>query len=624
MERKRYRSSEWDNDVRNLTQKEVLNIRQSNIPCWIFVPESSFIDYWSKFMTLLLIYTAIVTPYRVSFIDNEDSTWIIVEYFFSALFFADFLVNCCLAYYDREKNLVCEQRKILSNYFIGWMIPDLFACLPFNIIFESNKQYNSLVRVARIPRLYRLFKITKLLRIAKVMKNSSKILKHMNYILKISVAFERIFWFAFTYILIVHLVACMWVFVGKFDETSINWIEIGNFQDIPNMSLYIVSLYWTITTFTTVGYGDIVAVNFSEKFFTVIVMTIGIIFYSYSISSLTNVLSNIDQRKAKLENQIHTLENLSKEYNLNKTFYFQISRALEFVNNKSRHGIEEFVTDLPGTLGNNVLVVAYEKILLGNAFFEKKSTDFVAWVAPRLKFCRHENMEIIFTEEDYATQMYFITQGSADFVLIRDNIVYPYIEIVKNYYFGEVDLLFSEDKKHLHTTRAGEICEMLTLSKENFYLLLNIYEVEAIDICGKARERLDRTNEKLHEAENSLKNNVPVDKRKTYPKIGEYIEKDKIRRKATMTESNNSDPSKCPTLFKKIIDSKLKIREVHGKIIKKKVLNLEKETEELRKMLYRLQDLVADKYEGFKKKFPVFSQDTSSVDSPYKSMSEYY
>lgn len=624
MDEKIQGANEWNSNVRFLTDKVVLNLSEYTKPSFILVPGNFFTDIWSKFMTLLLIYTAIVTPFRVSFIEFEETSWVIVEYVFSTIFFIDFLINCSMAYYDSDKNLVCDRKKILSNYLFGWMIPDLFACLPFNLILESNKQYNSLIRVARIPRLYRLFKIAKLLRITKVMKNSSQILKHMNYILKVSVSFERIFWFAFTYILLVHMVACLWVFIGKYNDTSVNWIEVGGFQDLENTQLYIVSIYWTITTFTTVGYGDILASNLDEKFFTITVMTLGIIFYSYSISSLTNVLSNIDSRKAKLKNQLLSLENLAKEYSISKPFYLQVSRALEFANNKSRHGIEDFVKDLPGTLGNNVLVVAYEKILQGNAFFEKKSTDFVAWVAPRLSFCKVDNAEIIFTEDEYATQMYFITQGSVEFVLIRDNLVYPYIEIVKNYFFGEVDLLFSEDKKHLHATRAGEICEMLTLSKESFYMLLNIYEVDAIEICGKARERLDRTNEKLQEAENNLKNHVPVDKRKTYPKIGNYIKKDRIRKAEVVNESSNLDSNKCPTLFKKIMDSKLQIREVHGKDVKKKVVNLETETEKLKKMLYRIQDLIAETHKNFVKKYPHFSPDTSSIDSNSLSISDVY
>ena len=351
-------------------------------------------------------------------------------------------------------------------------------------------------------------------------------------------------------------------------------------------------------------------------------MTIGIIFYSYSVSSLTNVLSSIDSRKAKLKIQIVILEQINKEYSLSKTFYLQLARALEFVSKRSRHGIEDFVKDLPGTLGNNVLIVAYEKILSDNFFFEKKSTDFVAWVAPRLKFYRVEANEIIYTADDYATQMYFITHGVVEFVLFRNSMIIPFYELEGKYYFGEVDLLFSEDKKHLHSTQAGEVSEMLTLSKENFILLLNTFEIEAIDICGKAKERLDRINEKLQDTESKIKNNdFSIEKRKTYPQQAEFIYFEKIRRSVKTNDSQDLDKKHSQNLFKKIIESKKRIRYHHGKDIKNKIEDLEKESNSLKEVLIYLQNAVSDKYPKFTKKVPIFYNETPSNDS-YASSNE--
>lgn len=616
MDKDQNRLSVWNNELKYLTGKEKLNYKIPQKTSCIFSPESKFIDYWSKFMTILLIYTAFVTPYRVSFVEIEDMSWTIVEYVVSTFFFCDFIINCNLAYYDSEKSLVFQRKRILYNYLFGWMIPDIFACLPFSLIFEQNKQYNSLVRVARIPRLYRLFKITKLFRMAKMMKNRGKIFKHVNVLLKISMAFERIFWFVFTYLILVHLVTCLWVFVGKFDMTSINWIHIGGYEDEPEEDLYVISLYWTVTTFTTVGYGDIVATNISEKLFTIIVMTIGIIFYSYSVSSLTNVLSNLDSKKSKLKNQLITLDQINKEYSLNRSFHLQLTKALEFISRRSKHGIEEFVRDLPGALGNNVLIVAYEKILSENVFFEKKSTDFVAWVAPRLKFCRIEPNEVIYTEDDYATQMYFITHGAVEFVLYRNSRIIPYYELESKYYFGEVDLLFSEDKKHIHATHARDASEMLTLSKEHFYLLLNTYEVEAIDICGKAKERLERINEKLQDTENKIKNNdYSIEKRKTYPQQAEFLYFEKIRKSIKTTESQDLDKKHSSNLFKKILESKRRIRYHHGKDIRNKVEDLEKESVSLKIVLEKVQNRISELYPNYVRKNPKYSPETSSNDS---------
>lgn len=82
-------------------------------------------------MTLLLIYTATVTPFRIAFVDEDPIGWFIFDLTVDCLFFMDVLVNMFLAYYDDEMNIVVERKRIIVRYLKGWLIPDLFACFPF-------------------------------------------------------------------------------------------------------------------------------------------------------------------------------------------------------------------------------------------------------------------------------------------------------------------------------------------------------------------------------------------------------------------------------------------------------------------------------------------------------------
>jgi len=51
------------------------------------------------------------------------------------------------------------------------------------------------------------------------------------------------------------------IFVGKQGEdvTEHNWIAAGGYSDFSTYDLYVSSLYFTVTTIVTVGYGDITA-----------------------------------------------------------------------------------------------------------------------------------------------------------------------------------------------------------------------------------------------------------------------------------------------------------------------------------------------------------------------------
>jgi hypothetical protein len=106
----------------------------------------------------------------------------------------------------------------------------------------------------------------------------------------------------------------MWVFVGKAaisDHDHENWISAGNFIDFTQHQLYAAALYWSVTTITTVGYGDIGPHSSIERVYCIMVMMVGVFLYSYTIGALSNLLTNLDRRKAKLNRKLEILLDLT-------------------------------------------------------------------------------------------------------------------------------------------------------------------------------------------------------------------------------------------------------------------------------------------------------------------------
>ena len=61
-------------------------------------------------------------------------------------------------------------------------------------------------------------------------------------------------------------------------------------EEKKHMEIYVTSFYYTISTITTVGYGDISGQNTLERGMCIIIMMIGVISFSFATGSLSSIL----------------------------------------------------------------------------------------------------------------------------------------------------------------------------------------------------------------------------------------------------------------------------------------------------------------------------------------------
>lgn len=482
----------------------------------VLFPDDSFVKSWQILIATLLLYTATVTIFRIAFIEEDEEAWMISDTVVDGIFFIDVCVNIFLAYYDSEMNLVTMRRLIFLNYLRTWMLLDVVSSMPFQFIFSSDKNYSNTIRVARLPRLYKLVKVTKAMRMLKMFKGTSKLHAYIIGIVKISLGLKRLVQMLATFLLLIHLIACIWVFIGRLDDTYENWIFKYNFQDAELYELYTASFYWALTTLATVGYGDITAVNSVERIFCSLVMLVGIFLYSYVISSITNLISNLDDRKNKLTNKMKMLNELAHQFNISKLFYKKLSKALEYENSRTT-GVElsHLIEGLPSKLRSELMFVIHKKMIESNTFFEGKSLYFVAEVSELLKPQKADMHETIYKEDEYAMDMYLIYKGEVSLCFMPEMI--PYSTIAERYYFGEVDILVSEKCRRTATAVANISCDFFTVDRNRLNKLLNKYPEFKIEMHTLAKERMERNHEEKQGARLNYLRQSNVSRRVSMP-----------------------------------------------------------------------------------------------------------
>ena len=102
--------------------------------------------------------------------------------------------------------------------------------------------------------------------------------------------------------------------------------------------VYVTSMYWTITTMSTVGYGDISGTNSSERIFCAAIMIIGVTLFSYVNGAVASLLANFDQVEVINKKNLDTLRTIrqSPDYHLDRLLYNKCVHYFEFASQEKK------------------------------------------------------------------------------------------------------------------------------------------------------------------------------------------------------------------------------------------------------------------------------------------------
>lgn len=414
-------------------------------------PDSRFKIIWEVYILLLTIVVAVQAPLMIVFEINPKG----ILFFFDMIISLSFMVDIVLNFNTKiiEKRRVIEDRKgVTKAYLKGWFWIDFLATIPFDIFYVTF-QLGSLSRILRLFRLARLFRLLRLIRIAQTMKRVNNSNLFNPSVLRLVF---MVFWIFFA----AHFIASAWIVI------------LGNPNNLDNVTRYIRSVYWTVTTLTTIGYGDITPVTNAQTMFVIIIEIMGAGMYGFIIGNIANLIANIDIAKAQYKEKLEKINTFMKYRNLPSPLQNRINEYYNYLW-ESRRGYDEssVLLDLPISLKTQVALYINKDIIAKVPIFKGAEEAFIKEVILNLEPVVFTPGDTIVYKGDIGFDMFFISKGSVDVVSEDESIVYA--TLTTGQFFGEIALLFSSPRTA--TIKAREYCDMYRLKKEIFDDILERY-----------------------------------------------------------------------------------------------------------------------------------------------------
>lgn len=225
-------------------------------------PSGKFFDV-TLLIAILLSVLAVILETVDSIREGHEGFLNILEWTFTVIFSLEYVLRIWLV------------RKPWKYIFSFMGIVDLLSTIPTYIsLFIAGPQYLLVIRTVRLLRVFRVLKLTRYLSEANVLRNA----------LAASAAKITVF-IGGVIVLVLILGSLMYIVEGP---------ENG-FTSIP------ASMYWTIVTITTVGYGDITPVTTLGQTIASVVMLLG-----YGIIAVPTGIVTAEMAFSKKEQKVST------------------------------------------------------------------------------------------------------------------------------------------------------------------------------------------------------------------------------------------------------------------------------------------------------------------------------
>ncbi|XP_037728463.1 potassium voltage-gated channel unc-103 isoform X2 [Drosophila subpulchrella] len=450
---------------------------------WTLLHYSPFKAVWDWVILILVMYTAIFTPYVAAFLLGEQDYQrrnnkyinsdpiVIIDLIVDVTFIVDILINFRTTFVNAQDEVVSHPGRIAVHYLSGWFLIDLVAAVPFDLLLVGSDTDETTTLIG-------LLKTARLLRLVRVARKIDRYSEYGAAVLILLMA---------TFILIAHWLACIWYAIGNAEKSitakNIGWLNslaydiqepyFDNRTGGPSIkSRYITALYFTFTSLTSVGFGNVAPNTDAEKAFTICVMLVGSLMYASIFGNVSAIIQRLYSGTARYHTQMLRVREFIRFHQIPNPLrqrleeYFQ--HAWTYTN-----GIDmsSLLKGFPECLQADICLHLNRKLLTTCAAFSEASPGCLRAFSLKFKTTHAPPGDILVHRGDVLTSLFFIARGSIE-IQKGGNMI---VVLGKNDIFGENPCIYPTLGKSNGVVRALTYCDIHKLHRDDLLDVLDAY-----------------------------------------------------------------------------------------------------------------------------------------------------
>ncbi|XP_041021102.1 potassium channel KAT3 isoform X1 [Juglans microcarpa x Juglans regia] len=432
---------------------------------YVIAPYDRRYRLWQTFLVVLVVYSAWASPFELAFGKVASGSLEPVDLVVDAFFVVDIILTFFIAYFDKSTYLLVDDRKKIALRYLKklWFPMDVASTLPFQFlyrIFTGKMHRGDVFGFLNLLRLWRLRRVSELF--TRLEKDTRFSYYWTRYCKLIAVT-----------LFAVHSAGCFYYWLAASNGQPENtWIGslVHDFKHRNIWLGYTYSMYWSIVTLTTVGYGDLHAVNTGEKIFNMLYMLFNISLTAYLIGNMTNLIVHSAARTFAMRDAINQILNYGSKNRLPEGLREQMLAHMQLKFKTAELKQEAVLEDLPKAIRSSVAQHLFRRTAENTYLFKGVSEDFIAQLVTEMKAEYFPPKVEVILQNEIATDFYILVSGAVDILTYKNGTEQFLSKLGSADMAGEIGVFFNIPQPF--TVRTRRLSQVIRLSHHDFKQML--------------------------------------------------------------------------------------------------------------------------------------------------------